>query len=156
MSPVSIHPKHGYIIDGGCDRVHQARAERERGGKDAIAWLKDAGSIRIVGGGWWRLTKRPTKAERKLDWRSKEDIAGPGAQRKIGCYRVFHDLLPLFRKRGKAFRIPFLMKCVEDIEGFEFGVAAESPFGPYRTGLIKPHRDSMYRSRKAEGDFEKC
>lgn len=154
MSPVSIHPKHGYIIGGVCDRTHQDRAARERGGEAAIAWLRDAGSIRIVGGGWWRLTKRPTKAERELDWRGKEAIAGPGAQRKAGCYRVFHDLLPLFRKRGKTFRIPFLTKCVEDIEGLEFGVAAETPLDPYRTGLTKPHRDSMYRSRKAEGDFK--
>lgn len=151
--PVNIHKKHGYIIGGVCDQTHRDRSARERGGEDAIDWLKDAGAIRPVGGGWWRLTKREVKAERELDWRGKEAITGGGAQRKIGCYRVFNDLLPLFRKKKKVFRLSFFMKCVEDIEGLEFGMAAESPLGPFTTGYVKPHRDAMYQTRKKGGDF---
>ncbi len=152
--PVRIHEKHGYIIGGVCDQTHRDRAARERGGDDAVDWLKENGALRHVGGGWWRMTKKETKAERELDWRTKEDITGPGAQRKVGCYRVFNDLLPAFRKRGTAFRLGFFMKCVDDLEGFEFGVSAETPLGPFKHGLIRPHRDAMYKARKEDGDFQ--
>ena len=154
MTPVRIHQKHGYIIGGGCDQAHRDRAAREHGGKEAVDWLKERGVLRHVGGGWWSLTKGETKAERELDWRAKEAIAGSGAQRKVGCYRVFGDLLPAFRKEGRTFRLGFFMKCVDDLEGLEFGVAAETPIGPFRTGLIPPHHDAMYKARKEDGDFQ--
>ena len=152
--PVTIQKRHGYIIGGGCDQAHRDRAARERGGSDAVDWLKDARALRHAGGGWWALTRRETKAERELDWRAKEAITGAGAQRKVGVYRVFNDLLPAFRKRGRKFRIGYFLKCVDQIEGFEFGIAAETPLGPYETGYAKPHRDAMYQSRKNDGNFE--
>ena len=151
--PVKIH-RHGYIIGGVCDQTHRDRAAREMGGSDAVDWLKNARVLRYVGGGWWKLTKRETRAERELDWRAKEDIAGAGAQRKVGVYRVFNDLLPAFRERGRKFRISYFLRCVDQIEGFEFGMAAETPLGPFTTGYVKPHRDVMYLARKDDGDFE--
>lgn len=152
--PVKIHP-HGYIIGGECDRLHRNRAAREVGGRRAVDWLLAAGVIRHVGGGWYRFTKRPTKAERALDWRAKEDIAGGNAETKNGCYRVFDDISHAFRQWGKAFRMSLLLKRVEELEGLEFciGPTTESPLGPYQFGLGRPHRDDIYQARKRDGDF---
>lgn len=151
----SIHPKYGHIIGGNCDRVHQARRARERGGESAIAWLQGAGAIRHIGGGWWRFTERETKAERRLGWREIEAIAGGGTDTKIGSHRVFQDLAPLFRKRGKSFRLSYLRKCVEDLAGVEFAISAESPLGPFAGGYRAPHQDGIYQARKADGDLAK-
>lgn len=141
---VVLHPKYGHIMGGNCDHAHQDRRARERGGKSAITWLKDAGALRHVNGGWWRFTKRKTKAERAFTWREKEEYVGGGAETKIGFYRVFQDLTPMFRKRSKAFRLSFLLKCVEDLEGFEFNMTG---------GYQAPHQDGIYQARKADGDL---
>ena len=144
----------GYFIGGECDKIHRARAARERGGGIAIGWLLDIGAIRHRGGGWYRFTKRPTKKEAATGWREKEKIAGDGTEARIGFYRVVQEMAELFRNENKAFRMSFLKQCVLDMASFEFGMrSSKGPFGPFQAGFLKPHHDALYQKRKRRGDF---
>ncbi len=135
--------KLGFIIGGNCDRIHQARRERSLSGKRCIEYLINKAIICETSPGWYRLKKIPA-----WGWRMIEAKAGEGgANTKIGWYRVIKDLLPLLKKRNKNFRLKWLQKCNEDLQGFEIFIGGDSPLPPFTVRYVPSYNDWIYQER---------
>lgn len=144
MGNLKIHPELGYIIGGECDKLHTARKIRTDSGKKCLRYLIEHKHIINISPGWYRLKKIPDLG----GWRKLEKLAGgETAADNIAWYRILQDLLPLLKKRNKAFRLKWLHKCNYDLQSFELGVDAPTPFPPYKFGLAPPHQDAMYKKR---------
>lgn len=124
--PVQIH-RDGFILGGACHQRLNDRAGRERGAR--MAW-DDAVSQGCVNRahGWLRMTREPK--ERPLGRYG-------GGNAEIGWRRAADEIFRQLVEAERSFRWTWMERWLIGIAKGEFAIAAETPLGPWRFGLVE-------------------
>lgn len=153
-----IFTKYGIRKGGVCDRIHHARAARERGARMYLDELREQGCLRSDKG-WFRIVRLPRMPRKKTF--SIGVIHGSDVE--AGYRRFAQDVIERLYKEGRVFRMAWLEKWAEDISSFEFGFRMRNPLSildalggdtdAVEVGYTPPHQDEIYQQRKREGEF---
>ncbi len=80
-----------------------------------------------------------------------------GVHVEVGYRRFRRDVIKRLLQQNKSFRKGWMEKWLEGISSFEFGAKMDNPLsileGKCKFGYAPPHRDYLYKERKARGDF---
>ena len=139
---VKLHPD-GFILGGVCHRRLNDRLGREAGAWMAWADAQDQGCLVKQSRGRFRFVKAVKRRERGDHG---------GGNRENGYSRACEEIFGQLLEARRRFTSPMMARWLDAIAALEFGVAADSPLGPFTTGLIpgKVGDDVVYKKGHAK------